>query len=193
MALAKFRFSNRQAGFSLLEVTIATGIMAGALVTLGQMFAVSVSNNKAARSLSVSTVLAEQKMEQLRGLTWGFDTLGLPVSDTTTNTAAAVETPTGGTGLAPSPHGTLTANLDGWVDYVDQFGNIISGGPTPPPKTAFIRRWAIEPLPSNPNNTIVLHVLVTRRPNRGSADADGSTVRLPDEARLVSVKTRKAQ
>ena len=27
---------------------------------------------------------------------------------------------------------------------------------------------------------------------RGSADADGATLRLPDEARLVSVKTRKA-
>ena len=193
--MAKSRFSsNRQAGFSLLEVTIATGIMAGALMALGQMFAVSVSNNAAARSLSYSTVLAEQKMEQLRGLTWGFDTLGLPVSDTTTNTAAAnVETPTGGTGLTPSPSGTLTSNTNGWVDYVDQFGNILGGGTTPPANTVFTRRWAIEPLPSNPNNTLVIHVLVSRRSSRGTADTAGSTQRLQDEARLVSAKTRKAQ
>lgn len=191
--MAKFKRSNGQSGFSILEVTIATGIMAGAMVTLAQMFAVSVTNNRAARTLTYTTVLAEQKMEQLRGLTWGFDNLGLPVSDTATNTAAAVETPTGGTGLSPSPAGTLTKNTDGWVDYIDQFGNVLGGGTTPLPKTAYIRRWAIEPLPSNPNNTIVIHVLVTRRRDRGTADTPGSTERLPDEARLVSVKTRKAQ
>jgi type II secretory pathway pseudopilin PulG len=192
MALAKFKFSS-QKGFSILEVTIATGIMAGALVTLGQMFAVSVSNNRAARSVSYTTVLAEQKMEQLRGLTWGFDNLGLPMSDTTTNTALPTETATGGTGLSPSPRNTLTRNTAGWVDYVDQFGNILGGGDTPVPNTVYIRRWAVEPLPTNPNNTLIFHVLVTKRPNRGSADTDGSTLRLPDEARLVSVKTRKAQ
>ena len=191
--MAKFSFSNRQAGFSLLEVTIATGIMAGALVSLGQMFAISVTNNRSARSLSYTTVLAEQKMEQLRGLTWGFDNLGLPVSDTTTNTAAPVETPTGGTGLRFSPAGTMTKAVDGWVDYVDQFGNIKGGGTTPPAGTVYIRRWAIEPLPTNPNNTLIIHVLVTKRLDRGSADQDGSTVRLADESRLVSVKTRKAQ
>jgi type II secretory pathway pseudopilin PulG len=191
--LAKFNFSKGQAGFSILEVTIATGIMAGALVTLAQMFTVSVANNKNAHTLSTATVLAEQKMEQLRGLTWGFDTLGLPLSDSTSNIALAIETPTGGTGLSPSPRGTLTTNTAGWVDYVDQFGNVLGGGVTPVANTAYIRRWAVEPLPTNPNNTLVLHVLVTIRTNRGSADNDGSTVRLPDEARLVSVKTRKAQ
>lgn len=190
--MAKFKFSS-QKGFSILEVTIATGIMAGALVTLAQMFAVSVANNKAARSVTYTAILAEQKMEQLRGLEWGFDNLGLPMSDTTTNTAAPTETPTGGTGLSPSPHGTLTANTSGWVDYIDQFGNILGGGVTPMANTVYIRRWAVEPLPTNPNNTLVLHVIVTKRPNRGAADNDGSTVRLPDEARLVSVKTRKAQ
>lgn len=190
--MGKFRF-NSQRGFSILEVTIATGIMAGALVTLAQMFAVSVANNKSARSLSYTTILAEQKMEQLRGLEWGFDNLGLPMSDTSTNTAAPIETASGGTGLSVSPHGTLTANTSGWVDYIDQFGNILGGGVTPMANTVYIRRWAIEPLPTNPNNTLIIHVLVTKRPSRGSADNDGSTVRLPDEARLVSVKTRKAQ
>ena len=33
-------------------------------------------------------MLAQQKMEQLRGLTWGFDTVGLPVSDYSTDTTA---------------------------------------------------------------------------------------------------------
>lgn len=179
------------AGCSLLEVVIATGIMAVVLAALGQMFAISVANNTSARSGSYATVLAEQKMEQLRGLTWGFDTLGLPVTDSTTNTAAPVETPAGGTGLSPSPRGTLTSNTPGYVDYVDQFGNILGGGAAMPAGAAYVRRWSIEPLPTS-LNTLVLHVLVTKRTNRGSADADGATRRLPDEARLVSARTRKA-
>ena len=184
---------NSAAGFSLLEVTIAISIMAGALVTLGQMLGVSITNNRTARRLTYATVLAEQKVEQLRGLSWGFDSLGLSVTDTSTDTAASVETPMGGTGLSASPAGTLTRNTDGWVDYVDRLGNVLGGGPSLLPKTAYIRRWAIEPLATNPDNTIVIHVLVTTRLDRGSADSVGSVARWPDEVRLVSMKTRKAQ
>ena len=181
------------AGFSILEAVIATGIMAVALAALGQMFAISVANNTSAHTGSYTTVLAEQKMEQLRGLTWGFDTLGLPVTDSTTNTAAAVETPAGGTGLSPPPGGTLdtlTSNTAGYVDYLDRFGNILGGGAAMPAGAVYIRRWSAEPLPTS-LNTLVLHVLVTTRTNRGFADADGATLRLPDEARLVSALTRK--
>jgi len=190
--LARFNSSNSQAGFSLVEAIIATGLMAGALASLGQMFAISIANNVAARAGTYATVLAEQKMEQLRGLTWGFDILGLPISDSSTNTALPVEAATGGTGLAPSPSNTLTTNVDGYVDYIDQFGNIIGGGATVPPKTMFIRRWSVEPLPVNPNNTLILQVLVTKRVDRGVADTVGSVQRLRDEARLMTVKTRKA-
>jgi len=181
------------AGFSLLETTIAICIMAGALMTLSQLLNVSATNNRDSRRLTYVTVLAEHKVEQLRGLAWGFDKLGLSVTDTTTDTAAPVDTPTGGTGLSASPPGTLTRNTDGWVDYVDRFGNVLGGGSSPFPKTAFIRRWAIEPLATDPDNTIVIHVLVTTRVDRGSADTAGSTIRWPDEVRLVSPKTRKAQ
>jgi type II secretory pathway pseudopilin PulG len=165
-------------GFSLLEALIASGLLAGALAALGQMFAISVANNRSARAASYATVLAQQKMEQLRGLTWGFDVLGLPITDTTSNTAVPVETPTGGTGLGPSPAGTLTSNTGGWVDYVDQSGDAIGGGTALPPGAVYIRRWAVQPLPSNPADTIVIQVFVTTRVGR-------------EEARLISVKTRK--
>ena len=191
-SLRRFRFGQGESGHSLLEVIVAAGLMAGALAALGQMFAISVANNNSARSGSYATVLAEQKMEQLRGLAWGFDTLGLPATDTSTDTAAPVETPAGGTGLSPSPGGTLTRNTAGYVDYVDQFGNILGGGETIPAKAVYIRRWSVEPLPTNSNNALLLQVMVTKRSNRGSADAVGATLRLPDEARLASVRTRKA-
>jgi hypothetical protein len=63
-----------------------------------------------------------------------------------------------------------------------------------PPNTVYVRRWSVEPLPTNPNNTLILQVMVTRWRARGTADTDqsGGGKRLPDEARVISVKTRKA-
>jgi hypothetical protein len=192
--LAKSESSNSQSGFSLLETIIATGLLAGAIAMLGQMFLIAVADNQGARTGTFAAVLAEQKMEQLRGLTWGFDSIGLPMSDYKTDTALPVQDPDGGTGLSPSPSNSLRANVPGYVDYLDQFGRIIGAGATVPPGAVYIRRWAVEPLPTNPNNTVVLQVLVTKVRNRGTADSDaGSTRRLRDEARLLTVKTRKAQ
>lgn len=193
MGLEKSRSSASSAsGFSLIEVLIATLIMAIALVSLAQLFAMSTRTNMGARNTTYTAVLAQQKLEELRSLTWGFDTQGLPISDTTTNTAVSPETPAGGTGLAPSPGGSLGANTDGYVDYVGQFGDKLGGGAAPPAGTVYVRRWSVEPLPSNPNNTLVLQVLVFRNRDRGSADNGAGTV-LPEEARLVTVKTRKSQ
>jgi len=197
MVLAKFKFSKRltrnDSGFSLVEVMIATGLLASALVALAQLFAVATQSNKIAKSGTFTEILAEQKMEQLRALAWGFDPLGLPVSDTSTDTATSPEKLTGGKGLSPSPNNTLQANTDGYVDYLDPRGNVLGdGGTVIPDGTAFIRRWYVEPLPTNPNNTLILQVLVTRNRDRGTADV-GSVRRLPEEARLITVKTRKAQ
>jgi len=194
MALAKYKFNNSDsAGFSLVEVMVAATILAVALTSLAQLFAMATRSNSIARNGTFTQILAEQKMEQLRSLTWGFDTLGLPVSDTTTDTAKSPMGVSGGTGLAPSPSNTLQTVTDGYVDYLDAQGDVLGdGGTVVPDNTAYIRRWFVEPLPTNPNNTLILQVLVTRRADRGLSDA-GSVRRLPEEARLITVKTRKAQ
>lgn len=188
MALAKSRFSD-QSGFSILEVLVASIILMVGVIALAQLFIVSTSANRVARATTATMVIAQQKMEQLRGMTWGFDVLGLPISDTTTDISAVPFT-SAGSGLAPSPPGTLTQNTPGYVDYLDQYGNWVGSGSNPPQGTVYIRRWSIEPLPTNPNNTLILQVLVTRRADRGTAN-QGNVARLPEEARLVSVKTRK--
>jgi type II secretory pathway pseudopilin PulG len=187
MALAKSRFSNSEAGFTLAEVLVATGILVTGLVAVAQLFAIGTQANIAARSTTYATVLAEQKIEQLRALAWGFDTLGLPVSDISTDISVTPETPNGGTGLAPSPASALQENTPGYVDYVDAWGNIVAPG-----DAIYVRRWSIEPLPMNPNNTLIIQVLVARNRDRGAAD-DGNVGRLPEEARIVTVKTRKSQ
>jgi hypothetical protein len=168
------------------------------VVSLAQLFALSTRANHSSKTTTFTVMLAQQKMEQLRGLIWGFDTIGLPISDVTTNSSVvpqAAGCPTSttagvGTGLSPSPAGTLSDNVSGWVDYLDINGCLLSGGATAPNRTIYIRRWSVEPLPTNPNNTLILQVLVTRRTDRGEAD-NGNVTRLPEEARLMSIKTRK--
>jgi hypothetical protein len=185
-------FNNDESGFSLLEVMVATGLLVTALVTLAQLFVISARSNIGSHNTTYASVLAEQKLEELRALDWGYDTQGLPLSDATTNTAVSPETPTGGTGLSPSPGSALQENTTGYVDYIDSFGNKLGTGANPPQNAIYTRRWSITPLPTNPNNTLVLQVLVTRNRNRGAAD-QGAVMRLPEEARMITVKTRKAK
>lgn len=163
--------------------------MSIALVSLAQLFAIATRANTTSRFTTRAGVLAEQKMEQLRSLTWGFDSIGLPFTDTSSDISVLPEAPTGGTGLSPSPAGTLTDNTPGFVDFLDARGRWIGTGTGPPPGTLYIRRWSIEPLPTNPNNTLVLQVVVTQNRNVGTAAAPA---RGPDQARLISIKTRKS-
>jgi type II secretory pathway pseudopilin PulG len=188
------RLASSETGFSLVETIVAAGLLAGAVAVLGQMFAISMADNTSARTVTFVTVLAEQKMEQLRGLTWGFDLIGLPLTDTSSNIARPIQSGTGGPGLTPSPSNSLRSNVEGYVDYVDQFGRIIGGETTVPAGAVYVRRWSVEPLPTNPANTVILQVVVTKSRNRGTADSDdGSTRRLRDQARLMTVRTRKSQ
>jgi prepilin-type N-terminal cleavage/methylation domain-containing protein len=193
MILAKSSFSNDR-GFSLIETLVATTIMSVALASLAQLFLISTKANQSARITTNASVLAQQKMEQLRGLTWGFDIIGLPLSDTTSDLTVVPEQPQGGPGLTPSPDGSLRNNFDGYCDFLDGRGQSLGGGSVAPVNTVYVRRWSVEPLPTNPNNTLILQVMVTRWRARGVADIEdtGGGRRLPDEARVISVKTRKA-
>jgi type II secretory pathway pseudopilin PulG len=181
-----------EAGFSIVEVLVATGLLASALVALAQLFAIATATNAAARNSTITMVLAEQKIEQLRALQYTFDNTGLPVQDTETDLAVYPPAATGGKGLSPYTENTLQANTNGYVDYLDKWGRTLGGGTVIPDETAFIRRWSVEPLPTNPNNVVILQVLVTRVRNRGTGDA-GSVSRGPQEARLMTIKSRKVQ
>ena len=192
--MAQARFSS-SSGFSLVEVLISMGILTAVSLGVAQLFALSTRANYVSRGQTSTTAMAEQKMEQLRALTWGFDTdgQGLPVSDTSTNLSADPPTATGG-GLNPSPANSLEQNTSGYVDFLDAHGAVVGTGSTPPGAAAYIRRWAIRPLPTNPNNTLVLQVLVTPVSSEGARVATpGPRRRMAGDSLLLSVKTRKSQ
>jgi prepilin-type N-terminal cleavage/methylation domain-containing protein len=182
-------------GFSLIEVVVALGLLTVVSLGVAQLFAQSTKANITAKGRTSATTLAEQKMEQIRSLTWGFDLTGqgLPVSDTTSN-LAVYPPQQSGTGLNPSPADSLEQNTEGCVDFLDAAGAWVGTGKTPPATAVYIRRWSILPLPTNPNNTLVIQVLVTPIANENARLATNFTrTRMAGDALLISMKTRKAQ
>ena len=183
------RVNHVEKGFALAEALIASALLASSLVMVAQLFGIAAQSTAGAKDTTFATVLAAQKMEQLRSLTWRFYR-GAAVSDMTSDTAATLETSAGGTGLATSPVGSLFTNTNGYVDYADPNGVSLGGGPSPPTNTAFIRRWSVEPLSSNPDTLVIqVRVLDVRTGTRTSA---ALAPRQPGEVRLVTVRARKA-
>lgn len=189
------RFNSNNRGFSLVEVLVSMGLLTAVSLGVAQLFALSTRANVVAKGQTSTTAMAEQKLEQLRGLTWGFDLAGqgLPVSDTTTN--LTVSPPThDGSGLNPSPSDSLEQNTDGFVDFLDGSGSWVGTGTTPPANAVYIRRWSIQPLPTNPNNTLVIQVLVTPvAMEQARVESAFPRTRMAGDALLVTVRTRKAQ
>lgn len=105
-------------GFSLIEAVIAAGVLAVALVGLAQLIVISTHVTIAAGALTTSTVMAEQKMEQLRTVAWDHPA------------------------LEPSPPGTLHEDTHGYVEYLDAEGRVLAES-GPPASTVFVRRWSI--------------------------------------------------
>ena len=186
------KYCSSEAGFSLAEVAVATGMLATVSLGVAQMFALSTSKNLASKHQLSTTSMATQKMEQIRGLTFSYDANNLPLTDDSTNLTSCTPA-TNGLGLNPSPVGALESNQTGFYDYLDAKGTCLGTGTTIPNGAVYLRRWSIVPLPTNPNNSLVLTVLVTplqRELNRGYS-ASGRT-RFPEDSELITVRKRKS-
>ena len=182
-----------ETGLTLIEVCLAMLILSAAALAAARLSVVSLSMVVAARLQSETTVLAAQKVEQLRSLAWRFVDAGVlqPLGDSTTDLSREPMTGGGG-GLSPSPAGSLTANTPGCVDYLDRHGQWVGTGPVPPGSAVFIRRWNIAVLPSSPSDSLVLSVFVTTVVRDSQAPLSSPRRRLAGDAAVVTVLTRKA-
>jgi prepilin-type N-terminal cleavage/methylation domain-containing protein len=144
--------SPRERGFTLIEVMISAGLLAGAAASAAYLVSRAVEEGEAARLRTVAAIAAVQKMEQLRSLAWG------DASDMTTDLGGAVPT-AGGRGLLPSPPGTLDASVAPYVDLLDAAGSLLADGD--PGIASFARRWSVRSHASDPD-LLILEVVVTR-------------------------------
>src|SRR5260221_8458493 len=109
MAMGRFPTTGSQRGFSLVETLVATGVMVTGVVGLAGLFVTATVANQSSHRGTFSTLLATQKMEQLRALTFSFDGQGLPSTDSTTD--LSVDPPVPGAACPPAcgltPGGSL--------------------------------------------------------------------------------------
>jgi hypothetical protein len=178
-----------ETGFGLVEVMVSAGLLVTVAVGVSQLLGLAVRASHAARVRTVSTLLAAQKMEQLRSLTWSYAWTAPGVRQLVSDVSTDLSTdpPTdAGRGLLPSPPGTLDANVPLYVDYVNADGNTLGGGATPPAAAVYTRRWAVQGHSADPDNMLVLQVLVmATRTRTGRADTTWG------DARLATVRTRR--
>jgi len=146
------------AGTSILEALVAAAVVITIAAGVAHLLVWSRRATWSAGVRSTAVVLATAKLEQLRALDWFTDAAGVPVSDTSTNLAREPHTPDG-TGLRPSPPGTLAQNTPGFVDFVGLDGAWRGTGRDAPPGAVFVRRWGIAPYPDDPAGTLVLTVV----------------------------------
>ena len=132
------------AGFGLVEVLIAAGLIIGLAAGTAQLTVTSMKAIGDAGNLSLGLLLAAQKVEQLRSLEWRYDTGSpIPVSDLITDLSRDPPAP-GGPGLRASPPDSLDRAVAGYVDYLDRHGAWVGTGGRPPTGTAFVRRWSVQ-------------------------------------------------
>ena len=194
--MSRGRHPSSASGFTLVEVLIALAIFITIALGVAQLIAVSTRAMRASREQTSAVILAAAKMDQLRSLAWTYESSaagapGVPRSDRTTDVSHP-DHADDGAGLESSPAGVLGSSMPPWVDYLDGAGRWVGHGTNPPSDAVFIRRWAVRPLPADPERTLVLQVLVTTvRDDR--ARATEWSARAGTDALLVSVRTRKGQ
>jgi len=172
----------RKSGFSLLEVVVALGLLAGAVIGLSHLLLASASSCRDTRRSDLASALALERMEGLRALSWGYEADGTPREDTTTNVAGTGDP---GPGVGLSPAGALDHDVPGFVDYLDADGRPVSGDRSA--VASFVRRWAIESSPDGAGEALVLQVLVIR----ADARLHPAPARSRGAAAIATLKTRR--
>ena len=148
-------------GFTLLETVVATAILLTALAGIAQLFVLGTHLTRQASTSGIAVIAAQDKLEELRGLTFAYDAAGTPVTATE---------------LSPSPSSSLDHDLDATVDWIDTAGQALDRADD----AALVRRWRISTIGAAPPDAIAIEVCVFKAPagaDHRAADACLATVR----------------
>jgi hypothetical protein len=124
------------AGTSIVETTVAMGLLATVTAGLLAMPAMALTQTENQGHLAARTAeYAADKMEQLLVLSYGDDTSAPRVFPAT---------PSSGTGLAVGGSANPDAPVAGYVDHLDERGNLlVTDGVTPPANWYYRRVWQV--------------------------------------------------
>jgi len=128
-----------------------------------QLFSLSVTTNVAAKSATVSTILAWQKLEQLEALPWT---------------------------LVASPSRTLARNTSGFVDHLDASGVVVGVSELSPPQAVYTRRWSVEPVLVSTIEVFVLQVRVLVRGHAPDIEHEDGFIQQAQIATVVKARVQ---
>jgi hypothetical protein len=132
---ARVRRLRDDRGTTLIETTIATGILLVTLAGLMSMGVIATMHTENQGHLAPRTTeYAQDKMEQL---------LALAYSDTTSNSVVFPATNTGGSGLTIGGSADTAAPVNLYVDWLSSDGSYLGGGTTPPANWFYERAWQV--------------------------------------------------
>jgi Flp pilus assembly pilin Flp len=145
-----------ETGTTLIETSVAAAILVVVMAGLMGMatLATTITENQG-HLMARTTEYAVDKMEQLLELTYG---------DAQSNTTVFPTVNTGGTGFAAGGSSNPAAPVNGYVDYLDQSGNVLCavGNPctTNPPGTWFYKRvWQVSVVSANLKQVTVTSIV----------------------------------
>ena len=159
-----------EAGTTLIETAIASAILVVVMAGLMGMaaLATSITENQG-HLMARTTEYAVDKMEQLLELTYG---------DAQSNTTVFPTVNSGGTGFAEGGSSNPSAPVNGYIDYLDQNGNVLCTvndpcGTTPPSSWFYKRVWQVSVESTNLKQVTVTSIV---RSSVGRAKLPQSTV-----------------
>lgn len=185
----------RQRGVTLIETTIALGILLVLISGVAQLFAFTASTSSDIRHRTMSLWLARAKLAQLESLRFIIEELpgGTTLVFTDTVTDLGRDPPgINGAGLQPSPADALVVPHAGYVDYLDEWGRWVGAGPAPPPGAIYTRRWTVSRTGAHPREVALFQVIATRV-STASAVTGEALLKHPDVVRGVGGGARRVQ
>lgn len=171
----------RQAGISLIETMIGLSLLLVVSVGVLGLGVVAMTTTENQGHLMARTAeYAQDKMEQLLALKFcdaTSDTTVLPTTAAGGLGLAGCAAPLNNNGLGAGGSSNPAAPVAGYVDYLDNNGNLLPAGGGAPAGWKYIRAWQIAP--ANATNTvkqITVTVRVSSSLGQGGANQPQATL-----------------